>query len=120
MNEEQDASPVVWLMDSLKVLRSFSDEAKSDLGQDLRRLQEGGSPLDSAPMAPPLAGVFELRADDKDFWYRLLYTRIEKVIFVLHCFKKKTNQTSQRDIGLAEQRLRLLRQELRKGKIHGS
>ena len=94
-------------------------DAKADLGQDLRRLQMGEAPLDSASMAPRLRGVFELRTEDRDFWYRLLYVRMQGAIYVLHCLKKKTNQTPQRDIGVAEQRLKQLKQEMKKGAEHG-
>lgn len=105
--ERQD---VFWEGDSKQVIRSFSEDAKENLGNDLGRLQDGLQALDSAPMGSALRGVFELRDEDKDFWYRVLYTRIEGAIYVLHCFRKKTNQTSPRDTNLAEQRLKKLKQ----------
>ena len=48
----------------------------------------------------------KLRDRDKDFWYRLLYWLNSGWIYVLHCFQKKTNQTSKGDIGLAKERLK--------------
>jgi phage-related protein len=67
-----DGSPldVVFEGDSRKVIRSFPKEIRSDLGADLDRVQNGERPLDSAPMAPTIPGVFELRDEDKDFWYQ--------------------------------------------------
>jgi predicted XRE-type DNA-binding protein len=66
--------------------------------------------------APALPGCFELRDEDKDFWYRVIYTRLEGMIYVLHCFKKKTNKTSQGDIRTAKQRLRDVKQRPAKKK----
>jgi phage-related protein len=71
-------------------------------------------------MAPVLPGVFELRDEDQDFWYRVLYGQTGGVVYVLHCFRKKTNKTSQSDIKSARERLsalneRLAQQKKRKG-----
>jgi len=41
-------------------------------------------------MAPALPGVFELRDEDRDTWYRVSYVKIGGVVYVLHCFTKKT------------------------------
>ena len=105
-------APVVWEGDSRAVLREFPEDVREDLGLDLWRVQNGLPPLDSGSMAPALPGVFELRDRDKDCWYRVLYIRIGNVIYVLHSFRKKTNETPQRDIRTAEQRLKNVRQRL--------
>ena len=63
-------------------------------------------------MAPALPGVFELRDEDKDLWYRVLYVRLEGVVHVVHCFKKKTNDTPQKDITTTRGRLVALRERL--------
>ena len=60
--------------DSLEIIRGFPGDARVHLGADLWRVQDGDRPLDSKPMAPDLPGVVELRDDDKDAWYRVLYT----------------------------------------------
>ena len=67
-------------------------------------------------MAPALPGVFELRDQDRDFWYRVLYVRLEGVVYVLHCFTKKTNETPQKDINTARGRLSSLKERLAAGK----
>lgn len=105
-------APVVWEGDSRVILKGFPDDIRENLGADLRRVQNGLRPLDSGSMAPALPGVFELRDEDKDFWYRVLYIRIEGTIYVLHSFTKKTNETSQRDINTADMRLKNVRQRL--------
>jgi phage-related protein len=82
-------------------------------------VQNGDRPLDSASMAPALPGVFELRDADRDTWYRLFYVKLAGVVYVLHCFTKKTNQTSKSDIEIGRKRLSELKQRLaRKKKIN--
>ncbi len=53
-----DGSPpdVVFEGNSREVIRSFPKDVRSNLGADLDRVQNGEKPLDSAPMAPVLAG----------------------------------------------------------------
>jgi phage-related protein len=109
-----DSSPpdVVFVGDSLNVIRGFPDDARAQLGADLRRVLMGERPLDSGSMAAALPGVFELRDEDRDFWYRVLYVKLEGVVHVLHCFRKKTNETPQKDINAARFRLSALRQRI--------
>jgi phage-related protein len=109
-----DGSPpdVVFEGNSREVIRSFPKDIRSELGADLDRVQNGEKPLDSAPMAPVLPGVFELRDEDPDFWYRVLYKQIDGAVYVLHCFRKKTNKTSLNDIKIARERLSALRKGL--------
>ena len=105
-----------WLGDSQDVIRGFSKEARQNLGNDLQRLDEGEEPLDFAPMGAVLPGVFELRDCASEHWYRVLYIPLEGLIYVLHCFTKKTNQTPQKEIETAGQRLQLVRQEVTRWK----
>ena len=63
-------------------------------------------------MAPALPGVFELRDEDRDCWYRVLYVKLGGVVYVLHCFTKKTNQTPRGDIEIGRKRLRELKARL--------
>ncbi len=114
---ESHSLEVVFLGDSQDIIRGFPAGVKEDFGGDLRRLQEGERPLDSASMAPTLR-CFELRTDDKDTWYRLFYHVSDGVIYVLHCFMKKTNKTSQSDIEIGSKRLNALKQHLAKTKKH--
>lgn len=74
-------------------------------------------------MGGALPGVYELRDQDANRWYRIFYIHSEGMIYVLHCFTKTTNQTSQSDINIARTRLTLLNQETaarkKKEKEHG-
>ena len=113
---------VLWLGDSLDVLSGFSDEAKLQLGRDLERMQNGERPLDFSSMAPVLPGVIELRDEDRHFWYRVLCLDSKDSVFVLHCFRKTTNQTSTRDVELGRARLKLAQEivaEKKRGTRHG-
>jgi len=109
-----DGAPpdVVFEGDSRAIIKSFPEDVREDLGADLWRVQNGEKPLDSGPMAPALPGVFELRDQDKAAWYRVLYVKLEGVVYVLHCFKKKTNETPQKDINAARARLSALKLRL--------
>jgi|HubBroStandDraft_1064217.scaffolds.fasta_scaffold557715_2 phage-related protein len=59
---------------------------------------------------------------------RVMYlAKVMDVIYVLHCFEKNTNKTSQRDLDTAQARLKEVNAEirekrarLRKGKPRGS
>jgi phage-related protein len=79
---------------------------------DLDRVQRGQKPLDSGSMAPALPGVFELKDEDADFWYRLFYTQLGSKIYVLDCIKKKSNQTSQADIDRSQLRMKAIKKEI--------
>ena len=82
----------------------------------MQRLDEGEEPLDFASMGAVLPGVFELRDRDSEHWYRVLYVPLEGLIYVLHCFTKKTNQTPQKEIEAVGKRLQLVRQEVARRK----
>jgi len=58
-------------------------------------------------------GVFELRDQDERAWYRVVYLlRIEDVIYVLHCFEKKSREMPRRDFEKAKQRLKTVKARL--------
>jgi len=98
---------VVWLGDSKKVLADFSEQVRENLGWNLWQLQKGLMPTDSRPMPSISAGVYELKQADKAGWYRVIYyLRVKGKIIVLHSFTKKSRKTDQRDLEIADQRLR--------------
>jgi len=56
-------------------------------------------------------GVEEIRVWVESGTYRVIYiARLLEAVYVLHAFQKKTQQTSQRDVGLARARLKELLQ----------
>jgi phage-related protein len=97
--------PVRFLGDSLKCLREFPDDAKQDAGYQLDLIQRGGQADDFKPMASIGKGVEEIRIRDDSGAYRVVYTaRLAEAVYVLHCFQKKTQATSKRDIDVARER----------------
>ena len=101
--------PVAWLGSSLNDLSDFPTEARRKIGFQLNRVQGGLEPDDWKPFGTVGAGVEELRVRAANNQYRCLYVaRFEDVIYVLHCFVKKEQKTSSRDIEVAKQRYKLL------------
>jgi phage-related protein len=77
-----------------------------DTGHQLFRVQCGLDPDDWKPMPSIGAGVREIRVRDSSGAFRTicLATRSE-AIYVLHCFRKKSQKTARNDMELARQRL---------------
>jgi phage-related protein len=76
-------------------------------------------PLDSKPMRTVGQGVYELRDQDERAWYRVFYLKKSAdVVYVLHCFEKRTTQTEQKDIDVAKERLKRLHEEQRAQQKH--
>jgi phage-related protein len=105
MTSDPSNTRIKWEGNTQKEIRSWPDDARSNIGNDLSRLERYEDPLDSEPLGKSLPGVHKLNDEDKDFWYRVMYTLHRGWIYVLHCFKKKTNKISKNDIKLAKQRL---------------
>jgi phage-related protein len=112
---------IAWEGDSREILQSFPDSVRQNLGFQLWQLQQGERPSDYRPMPSVGAGVFELREQDDRAWYRVIYlSRIRDVVHVLHCFEKKSRETSKRDFELARRRLKMVNARLAMEKKHGS
>ena len=98
--------PLFWLGDSKKALQSFPVDARREAGFELQQVQAGNQPGDSKPMPSIGRGVEEIRIWAESGTYRVIYlARLEEAVYVLHAFQKRTQQTSQRDIRLARERL---------------
>lgn len=114
---EADETPkyasVAWEGDSRKILQEFPDSVRQNLGFQLWRLQLGERPKDYRPLPSVGTGVFELREQDERAWYRVVYlSRINDVIYVLHCFEKKSREMPRKDFDKARQRLKAVRARL--------
>lgn len=96
-------------------LKGFPDEARRDAGFNLDFVQRDLDPEDWKPMKTIGASVNEIRVRDASGAYRVIYlaTRPEAV-YVLHCFQKKTEKTSQHDIDLAQKRFKAIPKHARK------
>jgi len=117
--ERPQPAAVAWEGDSREVLHSFPDGVRQNLGFQLWQLQQGERPADYRPLPSIGTGVFELRDQDERAWYRVVYlSRIKDVIYVLHCFEKKSREMSRRDFETAKRRLKAVRARLAGEKKH--
>ena len=99
-----------FLGDSLDRIRNFPDDARSEIGFQLRRVQAGEDPVDWKPMTTVGPGVREIRVREAGGAFRVVYlASLPERVVVLHAFEKKTQQTLKRDLDLAAKRLRELK-----------
>ena len=122
MNDEIDdrgLATIAWEGDSREVLKDFPEGVRQNFGFELWQLQLGERPSDYRPLTSVGPGVFELRDQDKRAWYRVVYlSRIEDVIYVLHCFEKKSREMPRKDFEKAKQRLKAVKARLEEEKRH--
>jgi phage-related protein len=105
--------PVVFRGTALDDLRAFPSAARREAGHQLDQVQRGLDADDWKPMTTVGQGVKEIRIRDASGAFRVIYVaKLAEAVFVLHCFQKKTEQTSRSDIDLATKRYRALLQEL--------
>jgi phage-related protein len=100
--------------DSLEILSTFPYEVKQSLGFSLRLLQMGLEPAcQTRSMSSIGVGVYELKEADERAWYRAIYlSKVGNVIYVLHCFEKDSRKTDRRDLAVASQRLKMVKQRI--------
>jgi phage-related protein len=99
---------VTFLGSSLDDLKAFSAAARRSAGYELSRVQGGQDPSDWKPMPSVGTGVYEIRIHE-DGQYRVFYvTKRAEAIYVLHAFRKRTQQTRTADIELGRLRLKLI------------
>ena len=91
---------------------------KSSLGFALRQLQTELEPAcQTRSMSSIGPGVYELKEADERTWYRAIYlSKVGNVIYVLHCFEKDSRKTDRRDIEVARQRLKMVKQRIQEQK----
>ena len=77
------------------------------------KVQVGLDPDDWKPFDDVGAGTKEIRIRDTTGIYRVMYiAKFEEAVYVLHCFQKKTQKTSKKDIDLAVKRYKDLIKEI--------
>lgn len=100
---------VIWMGNSREALKRLPEAAQNALGFELFRVQCGLDPKDWKPVSSVGAGVREIRVRDQMGIFRMIYLAIRpEGIYVLHCFQKKTPQTSRPDLELATKRFRAI------------
>lgn len=97
---------------SLNDLKLFPEDAKREAGFQLDKVQRGIEPTDWKPIKTVGASVREIRINDGQGIFRVIYVaKYADTIFVLHAFKKKSQKTAQIDLDIAKQRLKIVIQE---------
>jgi phage-related protein len=115
-SDDKPLAPLAFQGDSIRALRGFPAGVRQDLGYALYQLQLGQTPPDRKPVRTVGTGVYELREQDAEKWYRVLYVREGGTIHVLHCFEKRSNAIEQKDIETARTRLKRVREANREEK----
>ena len=96
---------LVWLGASRAEVRAFPQDARSEVGYQLYKVQVGLEPADWKPMSSVGVGVREIRIHVGNE-YRVVYlTSKREAVYVLHAFVKKTARAARADIELARKRL---------------
>lgn len=90
--------------------RTFQTKPGLSPAISLRAVQKGLDPADWKPMKTVGLGVREIRIREASGAFRVIYlATLSDSVVVLHAFQKKTQQTAQKDIDLAANRLRAWR-----------
>ena len=108
-----NSKPIEFRGGALSDLRDFPALARREAGYQLDLVQHGGNPDDWKPVNTVGQGVNEIRIREESGAFRVIYVaKFANVVYVLHCFQKKTEQTSKVDIDLATKRYKDLVKEL--------
>ena len=107
--------PITFLGDSLDRLCAFPEDARRNAGHELYKVQRGLDPSDWKPMSTIGPGVREIRIRNFVGAYRIIYlATFRDRVYVLNLFQKKSQKTPRREMDLAADRLKLLRQGIHK------
>lgn len=103
--------PVIWMGDSLDVLRDFPAPVQGEIGYAVYLAQIGSKYVDARPMKGFGSGVLEVLSDHRGDTFRAVYTvRFAKTVYVLHAFQKKSTRgtaTPVRELDVVKARLKL-------------
>jgi phage-related protein len=101
------SKPLVWLHAEVKS-PPFSDDARREAGFLLRMLQHGEKL--AMPQSRPMPSIgkrcHELRVNDGDATWRIVYRIDDDAIVILEVFSKKTRDTPQSVIATCKQRMK--------------
>ncbi|HKW77063.1 MAG TPA: type II toxin-antitoxin system RelE/ParE family toxin [Terriglobales bacterium] len=115
LEEEPQPAEIHWEGDAREVLAGFPEAVRAEFGYSLWPLQQGRTPKSATRRMQSLGpGVWELKESDEKTWYRVVYlSKIANVIYVLHCFEKRSHKTDRRDLEIVNERLRRVQQRIR-------
>src|SRR5271166_3922080 len=108
--ESRGLQRLVWLGDSLEVLRKFPKPVRDEMGFALYQAQLGSKHANAKPLKGFGPGVLEVVSDHRSDTFRAVYTvRFRATTYVLHAFQKKSRHgiaTPKRELDLLRQRLK--------------
>jgi len=118
MAEQGALKPLDFIGASREDLGGFPDEVKQDIGYALFEAQQGRKPEAAKPFKGfGGAGVLEIIERFDGDTYRAVYmVKFREVIYVLHCFQKKSKsgiKTPRQDIELIQRRLKAAEEDYR-------
>ena len=96
----------------------FSENARIEAGYLLRQVQKGVKL--SLPQSRPMPSIgtrcHELRINDENLTWRIIYRIYTDAILILDVFEKKTNKTPKSIIDICKQRINRFEADVKKGK----
>ncbi len=96
---------IIWHGTSKADLIRFPQEVKREAGYQLDKVQHNLEPSNWKPMVAIGQGVKEIRIQEANGQYRVIYVaKFADGLHVLHAFQKKTQKTNKKDIDLAAKR----------------
>lgn len=111
-NKPPKKANIEFVGSSLEDLRNWPKEAKMEAGYQLDNVQRGNPPDDWKPMKSVGLGVREIRIEESDRAWRVMYVhKIEDTVHVLHCFQKSSQKTERSDIDIAKKRLKAIKHD---------
>ena len=113
---------VIWIGDSLEVLRDFPPPVRDEIGFALFLAQVGSKHVAAKPLKGFGPGVLEVLSDHRGDTFRTVYTvRFATAIYVLHAFQKRSKTgiaAPARELELVKARLKLAEGLHRKREKH--
>ena len=110
----EDEKQIRWVGSAYDDLLAFPEDVRKEAGFQLGKVQAGLDPTDWKPFYEVGVGAREIRIREASGIYRVMYVaKFEEAIYVLHCFRKKTQVTSKQDKAIAAARDRAVVSERR-------
>jgi len=108
--------PLIWMHGAVRT-PPFSENARIEAGYLLRQLQKGLalSPPQSRPMPSIGTHCHELRINDENLTWRIIYRIYSDAILILEVFEKKTNKTPKSIIDVCKQRIKRYQTDVKEG-----
>lgn len=92
---------------SERLLNELPTDIKESFSFAIERLERGSTNRDTKSLSAISKGVMEVRRQNSDGWYRMVYLVTDAHVNVLHFFKKKTNKTPQKAVEMILKNVKL-------------